>query len=222
MENIIFAALLIGASLLASVGTVAVGRKGSPNRGVVTESAVTHYDQANISGQLVPHLSGLPLSETSQLTFWAYDAHYFDNAKKCGKLCQGLLDQLERGATVEYIFSKAGVRPPQGLLDLQAEFGDLITIYTFSAKETDNKALKIAKTLKSLHPNLIDIDSAGSRAMWVEYDHPPNSTTAYDVRFYGPEAMLEPNSALEYRLYKQQLDYFKGFCEQHVGVKLAA
>jgi len=205
MSDASVAALIVLAAIVAGILFQFVTSRIFDSNDQISDPGVFPYPHATISRQMVPHISALDLAGAT-ITIWGYDAFYLHDNSKSPRLVRALTAWLEAGASIDYVFCRNGVRIPDCLATIHSKYPEQLSIWMVDHLNLDKHGLDVLSRLETLHPTLISLSDAGEFAMWVEYDHPPRSTEAFDAYFYSPDAMRRKDLRTEYQAYRKQID----------------
>ena len=161
---------------------------------------------AQIANDLVPLIDKLSL-DNSRLRIVGYDGQYILGENR--RLWRNALSRwLKKGLNVEYIL----MNPSQDVVNSFTRIKDKAKIKDgrlkiFVLECPDANGLKEVKRLKTTHPTLFS-GGDGTKAMWVEGDHPLGSRFAYDVTYVPPGAMNEGQNR-KFNEYERMIEKYR-------------
>ena len=178
---------------------------------------VVRIAAAQIASDLVPLVNKLSF-ENSKLRIVGYDGQYI-LGKNRRLWRKSLSEWLRKGLDVEYIL----MDPPREVIDSfkkikeqEKEGGVRLKIFVF--ERSDASGMAKWEKLKTFHPTLF-YGGDGTKAMWIEEDHPLGSRFAYDVTYVPPDAMDEEQNR-KFDGYERMIDSFKIHCRERAKRQL--
>jgi hypothetical protein len=133
---------------------------------------------AGVSTQMIPRFNPY-LKHADTLFIVGGDGAYFTKSK--GKAwCDWLMKTASKGIKIKYIFVEMS---DQCELLLQHKCRhENIEIYTLK-----NDQPTFYEKYLTYHPTLLESDDKQSRLIWLEHNHPQNSSNAYSINFVTTE-----------------------------------
>lgn len=165
---------------------------------------------AQIANDLVPLVDKLSLKD-SKLLLVGYDGGYILGKNK-NLWRDSLSEWLKKGLNVEYIL----INPSRDAIDAfenikeQAK-GEVGKLEIWELKDPDR--LAESERLKTCHPTLFYGGDNKTKAMWIEGDHPPGSSFAYDVTYVPPGAMNDEQNG-KFNEYESMIESLKKRCRE--------
>lgn len=153
--------------------------------------------EATVADDLFPITSKLALKDAT-VTVVGGDGNYItlDNA---AKLKQGLRAWCEAGATINYVLVCPTADATREFELLRDELGKSFKLQLI---EPCDKLSEFETT----HPTLFELHD-GAKALWLESDHPKNSSIAYGVKYVSPNAMKnEPAHLKTFHMYLNKIE----------------
>ena len=172
---------------------------------------VVRIEEAQIASDLAPLVNKLSL-ENSKLRIVGYDGQYILGRNK--RLWRKSLSKwLKEGLDVEYIL----MNPPSEVIDSfkkikeqEKEGGVRLKLFVF--ERSDASGTTEWEKFKTFHPTLF-YGGDGTKAMWIEEDHPLGSRFAHGVTYVPPDAMNEEQNG-KFKKYERMIESSKGHCRE--------
>lgn len=172
---------------------------------------VSKIAAAQIASDLVPLVNKLSL-ENSKLRIVGYDGQYIlGKNRRLWK--KSLSEWLRKGLDVEYILMKHHcevIDSFKKIKEQEKEGGVRLRIFVF--EPSDASEMAEWEKLKTFHPTLF-YGGDGTKAMWIEEDHPLGSRFAYDVTYVPPDAMDEEQNR-KFDGYERMINSSKSHCRE--------
>lgn len=172
---------------------------------------VVRIAAAQIASDLVPLVNKLSL-ENSKLRIVEYDGQYI-LGKNRRLWRKSLSEWLRKGLDVECIL----MNPPCEVIDSfkkikeqEKEGGVRLKIFIF--ERSDSSKMAEWEKFKTFHPTLF-YGGDGTKAMWIEEDHPLGNRFAYDVTYVPPDAMDEEQNR-KFDGYERMINFSKSHCRE--------
>ena len=170
---------------------------------------VVRIEEAQIASDLAPLVGKLSL-ENSKLQIVGYDGQYILGRNK--RLWRKSLSKwLKEGLDVEYIL----MNPPGEVIEYfkkikKQEGGVRLKLFAF--ERSGASGMTEWEKFKTFHPTLF-YGGDGTKAMWIEENHPLGSGFAYDVTYVPPDAMNEEQNG-KFDKYERMIDSSKSHCRE--------
>jgi len=157
-----------------------------------------HLGTATIAHDMMPLLRQLDL-RGAKITIVGGDGAYASSRCKA-VLLDGLCDLIERGAQITYILTAPNEVAVQALRKAMKDHDKVFKLFEVPVSPEDKDGLG---RYRNFHPTLVEM--VGSNAMWVEGEHPDDSTEAYEVVYVSSNAMT-PERESEFQSYKNDIN----------------
>ncbi len=164
------------------------------------------FSRATIAYDMVPRVNQLNL-KGAKLKILGYDCSYINDPQKGAYFRDALKHWISEGAEILYILLEKDSLPRtifDQLERIRQESGGKFSFLKYNSETATTEVEEIATRFERLHPTLITTQEGP--CFWVEYDHPQNSSVAYNAKFVSPLAMKVRDELNEYRIYERQIE----------------
>ncbi|MCB1237902.1 MAG: hypothetical protein KDM91_22745 [Verrucomicrobiae bacterium] len=159
-----------------------------------------HLETANIASHLVPRFAKHLIASKSRIRIVGYGGPNFAPVYE-GAWTSALRSWLLKPCLVDYFLQDPSESALSVLKDFLAEFPENFRVFVKARSEevyTDQERVLLKRWIREHHVAADEPDQ-----LWIERDHPPESTDAHDCFYFAPG---QAGETADYHIFRKQFD----------------